>query len=157
MRLAVEDAARVMRHKGADVKKPAPRSRKAATASSHDALDTVAIQVGKSIGTAMKGTRALREGLKTLGTTIVDAGSRAGEMIKQTLPTGTNGKNGKNGKQPTAKAARARKASKTVAPPPAHGEDPLTHEASPKTKRSTKQAASAAVDARRRASVARRG
>jgi hypothetical protein len=142
------------RPKKTNEKKPAPRPARSSKAAEPpaDAVQAAAVLIGKGLGTAVHRTRAVKESLSAVGTSIADAGSRAGRMLKKVLPSA---------KAPAKKAAKAasppRQARKTVAPPPAHGEDALTHDAAPKTKRPTKGAAPAAVDTRRRVSAPRRG
>jgi hypothetical protein len=109
-----------------------------------DAIESAAVLIGTGLGKAIKTTRKLRERLSAVGETIAETGKRAGKTLKESLPEipGIGGKK----KAPAAK----KRVKKTARPAPAHGEDALTHQAAPATKRSTK--ATPPVTARRRAS-----
>src|SRR5689334_2023696 len=98
------------------VKQPKRPSDSPANEAPTNAVESVAMYVGKGLGTAVKRTRPLRNGLKAVGASIVDAGSRAGELLKEALPSR---------KKRTVKAARSRK---TATPHPVHGDDTLTHQ-----------------------------
>jgi hypothetical protein len=111
-----------------------------------DAIESAAVLIGTGLGKAIKTTRKIREGLSAVGETIAETGKRASKTLKASLPS-----IGRKKKAPTAK----KRARKTVKPAPAHGEDALTHQAAPATKRSTKTPAPTV--SRRRASPARRG
>jgi hypothetical protein len=106
-----------------------------------DAIESAAVLIGTGLGKAIKTTRKIREGLSAVGETIAETGKRASKTLKASLPS-----IGRKKKAPAAK----KRVKKTVKPAPAHGEDQLTHQAAPATKRSTK--APPPVTARRRAS-----
>jgi len=114
---------------------------------SHDVIESAAVLIGTGLGKAIRTTRAIRERASAVSETIVETGKRAGKRLKDSLPSiGT--------KKKSSAASRTR-VRKTTPPAPAHGEDPLTHQATPATKRSTK--AASPIDARRRVNAPRRG
>jgi hypothetical protein len=113
--------------------------------------DSVAIFIGKNVGKAVKGTRALRARLADVGTDVVDAG----RAVKGYLPEVMGGKARKPKQKAGAAGARKRK-TKTVAPKPAHGHDEMTQQASTAVTKPAKATARAAA-VQRRALAPRRG
>lgn len=152
----------------------APKSGKtsgrARTSTSDTMVDSVAIFIGKSVGTAVKRTRGLRKGVSKVGADVVEAGSRAGQAIKEYLPEVLGGppakaptkRSAKQSTKRSAKLPRKTKAGattpkiKTPAPKSPHGQDALTQKASPaRTKPAT--SATRGVARERRAPSGRRG
>lgn len=145
--------------------KSGPIAKRARTSTNDTMVDSLAIFIGKSVGTAVKRTRGLRKGVSKVGTDVVEAGSRAGQAIKEYLPEVLGGRPAKravkraakrSAKKPQkAKATAATQKIKTPAPKSPRGQDALTQQAAP-AKAKPAAAATRAAKARRSPS-SRRG